>query len=57
LVPAEEEPANLSDDRIVRLVGDLDALPEPLQAHVQELIDDPEPFQRRAAGVEVAVSF
>ena|ERR1700674_4441956 len=47
----------LSDDNIVRLVGDLGSLPEPLQSHVEELTENPKAFQRRAAAVEIAVSF
>jgi hypothetical protein len=47
----------LSDDDIARLVGDLGSLPQPLRTHVQELIDNPEAFKRRAAAVEIAVSF
>lgn len=43
-----------SERDISRLVGEL---PAPLQSHVQELIDDPEAFRRRAAAVEIAVSF
>jgi len=47
----------LSDDDISRLVRDLDTLPQPLQSHVQEMIDNPQAFERRAAAVEIAVSF
>jgi hypothetical protein len=47
----------LSDDDIARLVGDFDALPKPLQSHVEELTENPTAFQRRAAAVEIAVSF
>jgi len=47
----------LPDDGIVRLVGDLGSLPEPLHLHVQELIDDPEAFRRRVTAIEMAVGF
>jgi hypothetical protein len=47
----------LSADELLQLVGDVGLLPEPLRSHVGELTEDPRAFERRAAAVEIAVSF
>jgi len=46
-----------SDDDLGRLVGDLGSLPEPLRSHVDEATADPKAFQRRAAAIEIAISY
>jgi len=47
----------LSDDDILRLVTEEGPLPEPLQSHLDELSENPKAFQRRAAAVEIAISY
>ena len=54
---AEKEPVRLSEDDVQWLVGHVGSLPQPLQSHAQELIDNPEAFQRRVAAIEIAVGF
>ncbi|MGO9873604.1 MAG: hypothetical protein ACLPVY_07365 [Acidimicrobiia bacterium] len=43
-----------SDSDIVCVVDDLDTVPHRLQSRVQELADNPDAFERRAAAVEIA---
>jgi hypothetical protein len=47
----------LSDDDIRRLVSEAGSLPEPLHSHVDELGENVKAFQRRAAAVEIAISY
>ena len=46
-----------SDDDLLHLVGDPASLPEPLRSHVDEVTADPKAFQRRAAAIEIAISY
>jgi len=47
----------LSDDDLFRLAGDPSRLPEPLRSHVDEVTANPKAFQRRAAAIEIAISY
>jgi hypothetical protein len=46
-----------SDDDLLRLVSDASSLPEPLRSHVDEVHANPKVFQRRAAAIEIAISY
>jgi hypothetical protein len=56
--PVAHEPAmRRSDDDLLLLVSDPSALPEPLRSHVDEVRANPKVFQRRAAAIEIAISY
>jgi len=47
----------LSDDDLLRLAGDPSLLPEPLRSHIEDVTANPKAFQRRAAAIEIAISY